>query len=594
MAYSAPEGVRLWNYSNSKSDLLPADRACGVAWSLRFSDDGHLLAGGDPNSAATCVWDLRTPTTPPKTLRGKQKDAAFSPDGRRVATVPIFSEAAVFIWDLDQPSQPSIILRDHLVSQVSFTSDSDHLAGSGSDGNIWIWDLGHEKPLAQALTGYLNMYPIAYSAKMHLLAAGSSDHSIRIWDLHRLNVPALVLPGHQNILSSLAFSKDQKRLVSSSRDSIRVWDLDREAAPPLVLSGHKNAVNSVAFAPDNIHLASASFAVGLSAPPDNTVRIWDIRGKDSTVILSHEGVQSVVFLPDGNRLISGGSDVRLWDWKRSRVPTLILENALRPVALSPGGNLLATNCRSTEAICIWDLLQPRVPTLTLPWPKVDIESIDFAPDGKHVGAAIGFGAAARLWDLSQPKARPIQIGGEPTSVAFAPDRKWLATADDDDGHAVRLWDLQDPRSPKVVLTGPTSYVKSIAFSRGGDLLASASWDGTVRIWDLRQPSLSPVVLTWPKPEHEETNDRYLESVAFSPDGNHIAAGGQDTLVRVWPIWSSAADYVCTRIWRNFSMEEWTSFFGESIPYELTCPNLPLGNGATLGATGMSQAHSTVR
>jgi hypothetical protein len=63
-------------------------------------------------------------------------------------------------------------------------------------------------------------------------------------------------------------------------------------------------------------------------------------------------------------------------------------------------------------------------------------------------------------------------------------------------------------------------------------------------------------------------------VAFSPDGARIAAGGLDGTARVWRLWSTAAEFLCTRIWRNLSSEEWRFYVGQDIPYERTCPALP--------------------
>jgi WD40 repeat protein len=68
-------------------------------------------------------------------------------------------------------------------------------------------------------------------------------------------------------------------------------------------------------------------------------------------------------------------------------------------------------------------------------------------------------------------------------------------------------------------------------------------------------------------------------VTFSPDGNRLACGGVDGTVRIWPLWTATADYLCTRVWRNLSVEEWRFDIGEGIPYERTCPNLPPGAGA---------------
>jgi len=33
--------------------------------------------------------------------------------------------------------------------------------------------------------------------------------------------------------------------------------------------------------------------------------------------------------------------------------------------------------------------------------------------------------------------------------------------------------------------------------------------------------------------------------------------------------------VCERVWRNLTLAEWRQFMGPDLPYERTCPNLPL-------------------
>ncbi|NEP53484.1 MAG: hypothetical protein F6K65_33685, partial [Moorea sp. SIO3C2] len=59
-----------------------------------------------------------------------------------------------------------------------------------------------------------------------------------------------------------------------------------------------------------------------------------------------------------------------------------------------------------------------------------------------------------------------------------PDGQMLATASHDG--TARIWDLKG--NEIAVLTGHQDRVLSVAFSPDGQMLATASWDGTVRIW----------------------------------------------------------------------------------------------------------------
>jgi WD40 repeat protein len=73
-------------------------------------------------------------------------------------------------------------------------------------------------------------------------------------------------------------------------------------------------------------------------------------------------------------------------------------------------------------------------------------------------------------------------------------------------------------------------------------------------------------------------------VAFSPDGARLASASTDATVQVWYLngwdrppadWAAAG---CKLVNRNLSQDEWNQSAGD-LPYQRTCPKLPLGEGA---------------
>ena len=82
-----------------------------------------------------------------------------------------------------------------------------------------------------------------------------------------------------------------------------------------------------------------------------------------------------------------------------------------------------------------------------------------------------------------------------------------------------LWDV-DSAQPIAILEGHDNYVVALALSLDGKKLASGSWDGTVRIWDPRADS-------W-----------------------HLRA--------------------CEIANRNLSIDEWETYIGDQVPYQLGC------------------------
>src|SRR6266481_1783396 len=76
-----------------------------------------------------------------------------------------------------------------------------------------------------------------------------------------------------------------------------------------------------------------------------------------------------------------------------------------------------------------------------------------------------------------------------------------------------------------IIEGHTSSVTTVAFSPDGKHIASGSSDKTIRVWDAESGN----VVAGPFEGHNHA----VWSVAFSPDGKHIASGSSDKTIRVW-------------------------------------------------------------
>jgi WD40 repeat protein len=157
-----------------------------------------------------------------------------------------------------------------------------------------------------------------------------------------------------------------------------------------------------------------------------------------------------------------------------------------------------------------------------------------------------------------------------TSVRFSPDGTLLASGTLSGG----LYLLSTAACPgrAYALSGHEGRVSRLSFSpqtRDG-LLVSVGVDRQILLWDVDRRELlgRPVFV-----------DSLITGVDFSPDGLSLYTADADG-VGLWDMdvasWMGRA---CQRANRNMSLAEWQLFMGASIPYCLTCPGLPPGEGA---------------
>jgi WD40 repeat protein len=106
-------------------------------------------------------------------------------------------------------------------------------------------------------------------------------------------------------------------------------------------------------------------------------------------------------------------------------------------------------------------------------------------------------------------------------------------------------------------------VNAVAFSPDGQVLATASGDGTARL----------VAVADGRERARVTHDDTVNAVAFSPDGQSLATASDNTA----RLWSTNLDdmlhQLCTGFGYNLSPGEWRRHLGD-LPWQPTCENWP--------------------
>jgi WD40 repeat protein/serine/threonine protein kinase len=376
--------------------------------------------------------------------------------------------------------------------------------------------------------------------------------------------PLRTVPGRARALGpklGVAFSPDGKRLAVAGEQGVTLWDgvLEGKAR---TLGGDGKYVGSVVFSPDGRRLAWGGKA---------SATVWDLAADRAAFTLPHpKTVSCVAYSPDGRFLASGddGGTVKLWEAATgSERFAFAVNNAVTSLAFSAKGDRLAAG--TSSAVVVW-VTASGEQSMALEQFRGPVRSVALGPEGRWLATATGAATQfdtpgeVELWDVETGTAWGVAqqpwFKGPVNGVAFSPNGMWLAAASDD--QTVTVWDPASNQLP-FVLRGHGSSVKGVAFSPDGARLASVGVDGTVILWDgastqepvigLPGPArpgvpwnadltrfaswLSPAVRLWDAAGGGplwtvQENKESVRDVAFSPDGQRLAAGG-DRTVRVW-------------------------------------------------------------
>ncbi len=167
-----------------------------------------------------------------------------------------------------------------------------------------------------------------------------------------------------------------------------------------------------------------------------------------------------------------------------------------------------------------------------------VRAVAFSPDARLIAIADDSGVA-RIYDAGSgvPRGPEIRHGGAIWEVAFSPDGTLLATGSEDG--TARLWNVPDG-SPAGQPLNLGERVSSLGFSPDGKLLFTAGGDaaagnerGALQVWNV--PQSTPC-------GPRRTFLTEVPAAAFSPDGKLLAAGLLDGSLHVWAAETGAISF----------------------------------------------------
>ncbi len=234
----------------------------------------------------------------------------------------------------------------------------------------------------------------------------------------------------------------------------------------------------------------------------------------------------------GWRTLGASRDAVVW-WQPGRVID---------IEFSPDGETLAAAGPGIRLFRVSD----GTPIGSLGSSAGETVDVAFSPGGDLLAAACRdetAGASVKIWRVADGGLvgeLPAHAGNRP--LAFCPDGMLLAVGTDclisADPLGVQLWSvpaLQLVRTIAPPEESPSGCISAVAFSPDGDLLAAGDEAGTIRVCRIRDGAIVSTV---------DTGHAFLAALAFSPDGSLLAHAGMSGPRIALCTLPSGSEFVC--------------------------------------------------
>lgn len=310
------------------------------------------------------------------------------------------------------------------------------------------------------------------------------------------------------------------------------------ATPPahFTYNGHHDYVSTVVWSPDGKRIASAS--------GDHTVQVWD--ASNGAHVLTYHGhrsdVTALAWSPNGQYLASGGIDATVQVWKAASGQLVYTyrghSDAIFSLAWSRDNQYLAS-ASNDGSLQVWHALSGALLFSIQNPPSVrnhvaaSWNAVAWSPNGRYLAA--GGNGDVVLLDTRNGNTlgRYGYNGGTIHAIAWSPDSRFIAVGEADS--TVLVWNTASGQNV-YQYHGHSADVYALAWSPDGTRIASGSYDGTVQVWHALSGADASIYRGHADfyPGHF-VSGAIVDTVAWSPDGTHIASGSSDATVQVWRV-----------------------------------------------------------
>lgn len=549
--------IQVWDVTEQRLVLALEERD-----SSTWSPGGAYLATVTPtNNKQIEIWNVDQ-NKHVLTLEGHSvvHEIIWSPNGDHISAVEFGDGRTLTIWRADGGEPVAIFQeRNDSSSESAWSPDGVHLAFNGTDNRVHIWD-ATSNHIVTPFQDHMDVAQrLVWSPDGSRIAAVSEEGAVYVWEASSEEPPVSIIK-YTNTIPEVAWSIDERLATSSDTTNIHIWDTD--TGKRLATLDNSNAAEGPAWSPDGTRVA---------AKKGSTIHVWDATVGEMQFSLEHKNSpQAWFWTSKGSRLVSygyadvwGSSDdhwfyfnergwVRIWDASSTR-PLVVLDG--------PANVFEGTRTHDVESIS-WNADGTRLASAigncaTYIWDTDSGEELDsdnlmrcgeivaWNPDSLHLLAFAGCGEMRPgIWDARSDEITYLvfrNLRSGVCRIAWSPDGLRLAWSDVNSGifRKPTIYLSNEENDEILELTGHDGFIHSVRWSPDGSRLASASADDTVRVWNVHNGEL---LLTlrgnkgwgWDLSGSSRLLDQDgAISVAWSQDGNRLAAGFHDGSLHLW-------------------------------------------------------------
>jgi|GEM_PF-3543250 len=261
------------------------------------------------------------------------------------------------------------------------------------DGTIRIWDIESGRELHRIPVGPINCDCVTLTPSGDTIIAGFTDGTVRLYEWNS-ETEMVRLSGEFDITCVAAAPFGRRIAVGDINGRVRVWDPATGRVQLTIFAHAQRHCRAVAFSPDGKLIATAGL--------DSRVRTWDAStGQMLTETLNGAGAWGLAFADSGQKLLTSGIEVAVWDASGRRQFDLRdgkppSTRYLKAVAVSRDGTAVAA-CGLDGLFRVWDFRTTRLRYRA----SADIGAlfaVAFTPDGKYL--LTGGGAVFRNGDCA--------------------------------------------------------------------------------------------------------------------------------------------------------------------------------------------------